>query len=600
MGKLPDIEMIGVQESSDSILRVDAARRKTFDVLAAGFEGYGKELIKTQQGRAAAKLEQGLSGLDEELNPNKTVTTKYVREQLGEDFDRLPAALRAQLVNQGIDLTTGKDIETDREDIPMWTVAGAIFDARTRKLVADASNEITTGGWRAAFQDSVQMDLIKRKASLNSKSAKALDDYLTEEQTSSALVRANAAAAMADSAARAEAFVKVREDIKSSGAMDPSYKDRLVEAVEKMEQAAPVYAALRNEDYGAMAEMIGQLNDPAKFSRLKPEERYALSERLKAEVKMFQKAVKDEGKNALKANAEAGWNTLFAKVRAGAPLSYRDLPAPGTVPADDQKEMINYVDNRRKGIPVKTDLVVYDTLNRMWRDEPEKFAQLPLTRYINSLDEGAFTYFSNLQSRPRGPEYDNVVSTDEAIDSRIFTKFKIDPKKPGNDDERSSIAHVKSLIQNQLASLGHKPTLTERDEIVEKVLDSEMRVEEHWYGDRRRLGATTDIPPGFTVALREINAQIAATTPGVSPDLSVESIRATYKDFNFYQRDIELAWKSLAPARRKFSPAEALRVYGFMKAKWGELDAELVRSGQALTNSNRAALATQGYLSFKR
>jgi hypothetical protein len=596
MARLPEIETIGVQESSGAPLRVDAARRQSIETLQKGFAELGKELVDTEKVKAKAVFAQEMGAVEDGINATKTVSTGFLREQLGEGFNDLDPALRAQLVQKGLDINSGKETEFDIENIPMWKVAGVIFDAKSKEALAKASKHITTGGWQADFQDEMQGEIVQRKIEINKKQMAQLSGFLTEQQTQAALERAGAASAISNPALRAAEFAKIRKDVAGSRAMDAEFKAKLTDQISKLEEVAPVYEALRRDDYAEMAVQLGRLNDPKEFTGLSPQERAAMSDRLKAEIKQFKAAVDGEQKRVLRDAAERGWNALFTKLRSGAPLTLKDIPAPGSIPADDQRQMIEYVTNKVNGVEAKTDLPTYYGLTQMWREEPDKFAQLQLTRYLNVLSPSDFKHFADLQTKPDPVKFDDVVNTDEAINAALLDKFKIDVKKPSNDQEKSDISRIKSLVQGELAQLGHRATLEERNKIIDDVTERERKTEAHWYGDRQKPSGTRNVPPGYTVAIREIHAQLARINPNVGATLSPEMIESTYKDFTNYSPDIERAWKLSATRKRVFTPSEAMRVYGYLKANWGTIDAELTRRGNALNNENRTALAVQTYL----
>lgn len=593
--RLPEIDTVGVGPAPDV-----AAPYRSFDkmaqTMAEGFRAYGQEVIKTQTQRAAVDLAKGLNSLQQEIEANKFVTTKYVKEKLGDAYESLDPAVKAQLTTTGLDLTTGKITQFDREDIPTWVVADAIFDAQAKNLLDKSAQNIQVGGWAEEFKANAAVDVLQRKARVNERQIGAMHAYLTEEQTGHALDLVNAGDP--DGA---------RAVVNSSRVMDAAYKEKVLDHIAKVEQLTPVYDAIRRQDYGTMAEMVGKLNDPREFTKLAPAERTAFSERLKAEIKQFKTAADDAQKKAFKANADAAWNNLFGIVRAGGTPSYRDIPPPSLDPLQggmdptEQKAMMAWVDDRKKGIETKTDLNLYAALTDMARSRPEEFASLSLTSLINRLSPTDFKHFIDLQTKPPGASsFDDFVSTDEAINAKLSAPteqggYGFDLKKAKDDsDVAAQVGHVKSLIQHELAALGRRATLQERDEVIDRVLKNEVKVTKHWYGDDRKV-ATQGVPPQYVVALRRVSADLGF-------GLSADGIKQTYTDFAYYEDGITQAWGPIAGTRRKLTPDLALGVYGYLKAHWGEIDAELRRVGRLtgkneIDNAARTALAVQGFIS---
>lgn len=574
--ELPQIDFNRpVPDTSRSPLIVDDARRRALGVVEEGLAVFGQEYVKGQTNKAAASLAQGLNDIEADLDKQTIVNTQFVREKLG-SLDSLDPAIRAQVVQQGMDITTGEITEMDRDDIPVWAVAGAIYDAQAKKALGAAAQNITVGGWAADFQEKAQGEIITRKAKINARSMKAGLEYLVEQDTNSALNLANAGK-----------FPEALDVISKSRSMDPAYKEKLQGHVEKIEQVRPVYEALQREDYGAMATYLGKLNDPAEFTKLAPNERAAFSERLKSEIKQFQAAAKSSQKDALKAAADKGWNGLFEIVRAGGTPTFKSIPPPGTIDPDEQKQMIEWVENRRKGHETKTDLNLYATLSEMAREKPEEFANLSITSLINRLSPGDFKHFVDLQNKaPGATNFDDFLNTEEAINVKL--PASLDPKAFKDDPAKmAQVGQVKQIIQHELAALGHRASLTERDDIIDRVIKDTVKVEPGWFSDSVKVD--TSVPPKYVVALRRVAADLGF-------GLDSEGIASTYKDFAYYEDGINTAWAPQAGGKR-LTPNEALGVYGYLKSRWSEIDAELNRKSMPLTNDNRTALAVQGYLS---
>lgn len=576
--KIPEIDSIGVQDRTSAPAVVGQAQSKALETFASGFEQIGKEMVRSQQQKAAADLSSRLNSIEQEIAANKTVSTQYVREKLGGSLDSLPPEIRSQVTSQGLDVRTGQVQEFDRNDIPMFAVAGAIYDEQAKKALSSASQNITLGGWAKDFQDQAGEHIAQRKSKVTMEAIKDSVAHIATQDTQTALDFANAGD-----------FAGARNTIATSRAMDADHKDKLNNQIDKLEEIRPVYEALQRDDYGSMAVFLGKLNDPKEFTKLSPEERNQFTDRLKAEIKQFQDSVRKENDRLLKANADAGWNGIFTKVRTGEPISYRDIPPPGMIPADEQKAMIEYIDNKKKGVEVKTDLALYDSLTRTARTDPEAFSQIPLTALINRLSPADFKHFSDLQAHPPGA-YDDFVNTDEAIEMKLPKQLAKSEVKD-SPDKQAMVGQVKQIVQHELAGLGHRASLKERDDIIDKVIKDNVKVDPHWYGDRVKVD--TSVPPKYVVALRRVSNDLGFGA-------SSEGIRRTYQDFTNYEDGITSAWAPQARGQR-LSVDHSLGVYGYLKSHLGEIDAELRRVGKLtgkdqIDNPLRAALAVQGYL----
>lgn len=594
--RLPQIDYSArVQDSTGAKLRESEAERRAFKTVEAGMAAFSEARTTAQRNKADAALAQSLSEITADLDSRETVDTEYVRKKLG-SLDSLPPELRAEVTERALNINTGETQEIDKKDIPTYLVAGAVFDAQSRAAVEAAAQNVSSAGWAQDFKTQAAKTLLAHKMKIRERALNQGLDYIKESDTKSALELANAGQPE-----------RARELVGKSRGMAPAYKVKLSEQIDKIEQVRPVYEALQRNDYGSMAEFIGKLNDPKEFTSLEPQERAAFSDRLKAEVKNFQEAAKKEKDDSLQRNAaefvdpttgrRMGWNPIFEKIRAKAPVSYADIPPPGTIKPDEQKQMIDYVDNARKGVEPKTDLKLYASLSDLARNEPEKFAALPLTSLVNRLSPTDFKHFVDLQTKPPGAAaFDDFLTTDEAINSKLSSpEVGFDLKAAKDDPENAEkVGHVKSLIQHELAALGHRASVTERDDIIDRVVKSEITVKRHWYkGDERKV-ATLGVPPKYVVALRRVASDLGF-------GLSAEGLAETYKDFAFYEDGITQAWGPLAGPKKRLTPDLALGVYGYLKARWGDIDAELRRAGKLtgkneIDNTNRTALAVQGFL----
>jgi hypothetical protein len=179
--KLPDIEYGPVQRSSDALARVDQAQRRASGAIAEGLSRLGMEIVKTESSRASADFTAGLAQAEQAIHANRYISTAKLKELLGGNLDRLDPNVRAR-VTRKVTGAGGAQLEQDREDIPVWEVAGALFDKRAEELLEQASQHIGAQGWRTEFVAKAKEDLAIRKSRLAGQMATAALESLKGEQ----------------------------------------------------------------------------------------------------------------------------------------------------------------------------------------------------------------------------------------------------------------------------------------------------------------------------------------------------------------------------------------------------------------------------------
>lgn len=567
-----------VADDSRTSLIVDEARRKAFDVVMKGVSAFSAEFAKTQDDEANAEFAQGVSDIDNDLDANKTTSTEWVRKQLGGTLDALPPEIRAQVTAQALDMKTNEMVEADRSDIPGWVVAPYVFNARVEAALNKAAAKVSAGK-QEEFKAGKAEAIASKRAKIASAALREGIEAFNVKQTQAAIQLASTGQ-----------FDEARGVVSKSRSMDAPYKEKLLSQIDKIEQVRPIYEAVQREDIGAMAELLGKLNDPGQFGTLEPSERTAFSERLKGEIRDFQAKIKSSEDRELKLNADAGWRGIFEAVRTGRPVTYKDIPATGTIPPEEEKQMMAYVDARREGTPIKTNWSVYEDLRR----KISAGEDVRVTAHRMSLADSELQDLINFSTAVRtgGSRYDNFISTEEAIESRLPKGFDKESRK--KDEKKSAmVGHVYALVRDELSALGQNATPTQRDEAIDKVIRDNVKVEPGWIRDTVKVPTMgMGIPPKYVVALRRVASALGTT-------LDDDGLAATYKDFSYYEKDLLDAWGPQARGRRP-DPDLLLGAYGYLKGRWGSIDAELRRAGRTLDNPNRAALAVQGFLANQR
>lgn len=223
--KLPDIEYGPVQTASAAPAAVGEAAQRTASVFAAGFTALGQEMIKTQAQKASVDLHTGLARLEEDLTKSRYISAADVRQRLGPDFDSLPPAVRSQLTRRVQDPSTGDTVEVDREDVPTWLVAGAIYRKEAKELARSASQNISAPGWQAEFEASASKDIAERQGKFALVQAHAMVEDQKLDQI-----------ATVDQLVRLKAYDRALSDVESSKALTPGEKAKLREHVLQKKQ----------------------------------------------------------------------------------------------------------------------------------------------------------------------------------------------------------------------------------------------------------------------------------------------------------------------------------------------------------------------------
>lgn len=580
--KLPEIETnTPVQISSESFGQVDAAQAQSAAVIEKGINAFGAEITKSQNNKAEADLLSGLKSTQIDLQKKKTYTTQELRDALGANFDKLDPSIKAQTTQTYFNPVTQQNEQIDRDDIPAFAVAESIYNTRSKKYLEDAAGNFQ-GNDRAAqeFKDRSEKEITIQGHKLAIDTMHDAHSYLQERDTSTAIDLANAGYPE-----------KAKQVLAESNTMDLAHKAKVSDHVDKITQTRPLYEALRTRDIGTMAQQLVQLGDPKQFSKLSPEERDQFSNRLTAEIKEFQRQSKSADEDYYKRNGEAGWNGILTKVRDNQPVSYNDIPMPGTVHAEAQKEMIAYVDKINKGEKPETDMKLYAGLTQLATTDRQKFTTTDLLKYRNKLSDTDFKHFVELQAGIKGgnPEaYDHFNSTDEAIDTQLRApQYNIDPKDKANAEK---VGYVKTEIQHELADAqeknGGKPlSLEERDGIISTTLKHNIdpRKEGYVFGligghGAVVLGQKAGVDP---VAAAKFQKAVAALEPGYSAldaDKKVKKLSDHYSDYQLLEPYIDQAWK--VQKGKNVTPSDAIQTWYYARRNWSRFEGELQMNGQ--------------------
>ncbi len=558
MAKLPEISFGRVQPRgaglgavADSTNTLAGAVRQPLDVVSQGLTVLGQELIKTEAARAAARGAQGLNEIKAGIKSKTVFSTQEIRDAVGADFDKIDPSLRKTLTRR-VPSPEGM-VEVDRDDIPAWQVAGYIYDAQAKKLVDEISKTISIEGWQTDFRDRFARHVISSKAEIVEFQTKAALAQMKTEHSQTIIDFANAGE-----------FEAAREFLRTSNALDGDEKAKLAKQVALIETTKPLYDAIKTNDYGAMAQYIGQLNDPSKFTELSPEQRAAFTERMRAEIKEFEMEAERRRKAELKARDDAGWRGIFEVERAGGVLSLKLIPKTGTISAEAEKEMIAYVRARREGYTIKTDWKLYAGLRDLALRDNDKFLGTDLLKYRNRLADAQFKELLDLQLDMKGGGMAGGAGNVRTVkflteDEEINTKLagRLDPKKDAEE-----IGFIKGVIQQEMDAevkrLGRDLDAKERSEIIDRNIANLVNKKAGFFGGAKIPMQKYGIP-----------ARFAPTFAGILQALGVDpaddkAVKKHIEDYNAVEPEIERVWKEMA-GTRELTPEIAATIWGHVR-----------------------------------
>jgi hypothetical protein len=229
--RLPGIDYGAVPSVGGAYEQRGEAAQAVTGVIAEGFAAMGRELVKTRSQKASADVDEGIAALEHHLAATPYVSAGFVREQLGPDFESLPEPVREQLTRQHTDPASGVTYDIERDAVPTWLVADAIYEKRARDLVHAAAAGIPGKGWQRAFQEAAFADLRQRRAKVahDSMAAMLKDQQQTQHATIQQFVRLGA-------------HDRALEVIEQSNAWTPGEKALLVEDVLKVRKVDDLVA----------------------------------------------------------------------------------------------------------------------------------------------------------------------------------------------------------------------------------------------------------------------------------------------------------------------------------------------------------------------
>jgi hypothetical protein len=597
--KLPDVEYgAAVQGSGDSFARVDRAQREALGTIAEGFNAFGREVVRTQGQKASASLQAGLAELEAEIERTPYLTTQQVRDQLGGNLDALDEATRQSLVRRALDMQTGEAVEVDRDDVPMWKVAAAIYEKRAKDLMKTASSAMTVGeGWRAEFEARAGEDVAARKTRLGQSQFRAMLQDQRKEQ-----------AEALENFVRAGNWQAAQELIATSRAYEPAEKEDLAGKVELEQQRRPLeerrLAGIKSVgDALEAGKLIQRLESGEGLEQMDQGERADWKRRLEAEVKDFEQDQATAGDRAQRAADEEARNTILgAYIQANGRQLPRDLiPQPGTVSSGTLQWAINLVESTKPGArEIKTDMAAYAELNRIAMTDPAKFKTLDLGPYFGRLAVPDARHYVDLQRTlrvdgPDGVKYTSFYGPQEETNTRLIAHgFHVS----GSDAEKDAVAvgYVQREVNRALfnaakakAARGDAAPLTPAEQtfLVAPLVDK-LVAAKAWKAEASSSG----IPAEYQGPVRDSTLRRGK---GIDP----KAQEKTMTELGAWRGDIEAGWRAGA-GTRVLLPADEVAVFDIIQTQGKQIEAALQKAGKASGSSAVAAIAVRAYLGGAR
>lgn len=593
--KLPAIEYGSVQNAvAPALGRVSQAVGGLSDTVRAGLDAFGQELVRTQSQKAAADLSAGLADLEASIERTPYLTTQQVRDALGDDVEGLPSEVKSQITRKALDMRSGEMVDVDRDDVPSWAVAGAIFSKRSKELVKLASGGMSVGaGWQARFEAGAAEDVHARQVRLEQGQFRAMlgDQRKTQAET-------------IESHLRAGNWDAAQNVITTSKAFEPAEKEQLVGAVELAQQKRPLEDLVlkgieSTRDVLEAGKLIAGLESGDGFARLEEKDRIDWKRRLEAEVKGFEQDQKEAVANRFKEADETARNGILdAYIQAaGKQLPRSLIPTPGTVSSSTLQWAIGLVESTRPGQKaVETDLKAYAELTGLATTNPEQFKNADLAPYFSRLSVPDARHFIDLQRTlktegPNGVKYTSFFGPQEETNTRLaFHGLHVTGKDA--EDDAAAVGYVQREVNRALfnatrakAGKGSSAPLTpaEQTAIVTPLVDKLVNAKA-WKAEAKGSG----IPVDYSMAVKD-------STMRRGKGVAVDEQKDTYEIFQARQNDIAIGWNRNA-GTRALTPDDELRIFDIVWTKGEQIREALKTAGKPAGSTAITDMAVRAYL----
>lgn len=593
--KLPEIEYAGVQDSSLALARIDQAQRQSIETVRAGLDAFGREMVRTQAQKANADLQAGLADLEAEIERTPYLTTEQVRQQLGGSLDAVDSETRKGLTRKGLDLRTGEVTDIDRNDIPMWQVAGAIYEKRARDLVKATSGAMTVGqGWQSEFEARAGEDVNARKARLVQGQFSAMLGDLRKRQGETI-----------ENYVRAGNWTAARDLVATSTAFQPAEKEQLLGQVDREEQRRPFesFALKGVKSAGDVLEagkLIQRLESGDGLDRLEEKERTERKHELERLVAGFEREQAFAAEHAFDAADGMAQDAIVdALVKAkGRPLSFDLVPPRGVASPKMREHLFRIVEGTQKSpTGPQTDLAIYAKLNGLARSDTQAFVGHDLLQYVaaGKLSVADFRHFSDLQRtlKDEGPgsaKYSGFFGAQEEVHLEL-RRHGLHVAGKDAEDDALAVGYVEREANRALqaaavakAQKSREPLTPGEQTAIIQPLVAKLVNSKAWQAEAKGSG----IDAGIATPVRDVTLRL-----GYEP--TERNQRSVAEGYAAYREQIMAAWTRVA-GDRPLSDREGVEVYGLFLGQSKQITAALAKAKKDTGPASIFDTTVRGYL----
>lgn len=613
---LPGITYGAVPDSSGTAQLPYRAAKEALDETSKLLYQQATKTVEGQAADATLKLTTGLNDLKKNLGEKNYYTAEEVRAAFG---GREPPGVK--LSDQGLDIATGQTLTVDRTEIPSWEVADLIYREHAKRIATDASQAITIPGWRAEFQGEADKHIEAQRGAVVAKQVE-LNQKNLEQQ---ALNRIDAYRKMGT----AEGFAYAEAEVARSP-FTPAIREKFTAVIEQDKQEHPYRQAILEDvtDEASRTraiELQGQLKLEGALPHLDVKEKAALRGALEAQVRDFDKRLKEDKFRV--ADEKAKNDLLGFMIRnPNAPIPLSALSKYiGNVSAPTLEHLMALSEKTRQEKDTVTDPAVYQYISTSITSDMEGFKsdqiRMPdgkvarLLDFSGRLSRANLLGFIDLQRtvREKGAEAARGFIDDKSLVDSVLAgpDFKYDLKTT-DEAKVAEIGFLKMQADIALTNAMKKGPIpvADRYTIVKRSIAENLQTRKTWGG----LGPNTvelkaaGVDPSWLAEYRRSREQAGMT-------FNADHAKANYEVFSTWQEGLSAAWK--AQTGEAYLPMEkAVRIFDYAFAQPGnttgtpgitaplitEIDAELEKQGILRSKSNdhvnrsRAALAVMAYL----
>jgi hypothetical protein len=582
--KLPDIQYgTPVRGPGPERMQLAGQVSRAIDTGTEGLAAWAQETIKTRSIRAAADLAEGAAVLESKLTQNRSVSGSQVREELGADFESLPGPVKAALKERAFNTNTGTYEEVDRQDVPMWELAGAIWDVKSKRLLESVGQDLPSG-WRTAFIDSAKQDLVARKMKIAQVQSAHFETDQRQRQSTDF-----------ERLIRAGEFATARNAVGASDVFTPAEKEQWVGRIEKERQWQPFDDFIRigvrsTKDVLEAGKLIGQLESGQGVDMLDDKERIGLKRELEHLVKGYEVESKQAADHAFDALDDAAQNTVIDQLirHPGRALPFALVPDRNSASPKMREHLYNIIAGTQKKAEQAPDYAAYQFISDMARYQPKKFLDHDLLQYVvaGALKPEHFYRFVDLQRSMKADgvgtvKYSSFMGPQEEVDRLLLDQgVQVSGSNISTADQKTA-GYMRMVTDQELFQAtqrkGAQLEVDERNNIIHNVFAREFAVarqKKGFMGGRKLQGRDVETFDPSATYLR-LAARLHTKTDEKNLALLQGEVEAATPF-------VERAWK--ANARTPLREEELIGVFEYLRR-----NRETLTKRAAKIKSERAA-----------